>query len=142
MPTSSRRSLRGRRSGSLGKRAHKYGAKRTRGHHAFREIASRHFDSKFEASVAVDLCIRQRAKEISDLKFQQTVFLTEAKISWKIDFSYMEDGQLIYHEAKGCKTEAYSIKLKLYRTYGPAPLRVTEGSCTSKITREFIPRKG
>jgi len=125
-----------------GRRGNKHGARRSRGSGAFPEIRDRNFDSGFEADVAQMLCIRLYAKEISDLQFQPTISLTEAHISWKIDFSYIENGQLYYHEAKGFGSREYALKLKLYKVYGPAPLRVQQGSKTNSVTKEYIPTKG
>lgn len=119
----------------------KYHAKKAPGSLNFPEISNRSFDSQFERTVATDLCIRQRAGEISDLKFQTKVELTAADIGWKIDFSYVEDGELIYHEAKGFETPDYRLKLRLYRVYGPALLRVTKGNTRSRVTREYYPSR-
>lgn len=92
------------------------------------ELRGRRFDSQLEASVACTLCARVRDGEISKLEFQHTVCLSRAHIKWKVDFSYIEDGQLWCHEAKGLATTDYMIKLKLYRVYGPVPLRISKGT--------------
>ena len=112
----------------------------TRHRGGFKLLQGRSFDSKFEESVAIDLCLRQAAGEISDLEFQTTVHLTKANISWRIDFSYIEDGRLWYHEAKGFPDKVYPLKLKLYRTYGKEHLRVTSGSKSYNQTTEYIPK--
>ena len=107
---------------------------------AFKELNGRSFDSKFEESVAVDLCIRLHAGEIRELRFQQTVHLTKADIRWRIDFSYVENGRKWYHEAKGFPDKVYPLKLKLYRTYGKNHLRITSGQIGYKKTVEIIPK--
>ena len=106
----------------------------------FPELSGRSFGSLLERAVAQSLVARQRNGEISDLKFQTTVHLTRADICWRVDFSYIQDGQLIYHEAKGRSIEPYATKLKLYRVYGPAPLRISKGSAAMhKVVETVFP---
>lgn len=93
----------------------------------FRKLSGRSFGSQLERSVAQWLAAREENGEISDLCFQVMVHLTRAKIGWRIDFSYMENGQFYYHEAKGRKIEPYPTKLRLFRVYGDAPLRISKG---------------
>jgi len=124
------------------KRGHKYGAKASvvPEDSNFPELAGRRFDSQIERQVAMDLCLRQRAGEISELKFQTTVHLSDAEISWRIDFSYFEDGQLYYQEVKGFESEGYRLKLKLFLTYGDAPIRITRGTKHLRRTSTHYPR--
>jgi len=111
---------------------HKYKAKKSASF--LPELSGRTFPSRLERRVAEQLCILQRDGKITDLKFQDTVHLTRANIAWKIDFSYIEDGQKWYHEAKGAETYDYLLKKKLYKVYGSAPLRI------SKAGRDGIPQ--
>lgn len=122
------------------KRKHKFNAERSEGR-AFPEIAGRPFPSRLEREVATDLCVRLHADEIEDLRFQHTVHLSDAAIPWKIDFSYIENGVRIFHEAKGCETEGYRLKRKLFLSYGEGPLRITKGSWGNKTTRVYYPKK-
>ena len=122
------------------KKGNKYHAQKVKGSPHFPEIANRLFDSKFEAHIAYELCVRQRAGEIKDLKFQVTAHMTEADITWCIDFCYTEKGELIYHEAKGDPTGEYKLKLKLYKVYGPARIRITSGTVSERRTVEYYPR--
>lgn len=126
------------------RRGHKYNAKANRETiklSPFPEIAGRRFDSGLERQVGYDLCVRLHAGEIEDLKFQQTTYLTDARISWRIDFSYVEDGMFWFHEAKGFEDNVYRLKLKLFKVYGTAPLRITQGSMTRRQTSTCYPSR-
>ena len=107
---------------SFYKNRNKYGAKRTNG-----------FPSKLESAVYDILCLRERAKEICDIKRQQAVVLQDGakdvRISWKIDFAFTnkKTGKLIYCEAKGIRTNDFILKLKLFRKNPPADLEIWQG---------------
>ena len=121
---------------------HKYGAKPGESNGAiFPELAGRRFDSKLERSVAEMLVMRQRAGEISDLKFQNVVTMTKARIKWRVDFAYTETSTGIewHHEAKGLESQAYRIQLKLFKHYGPGPVRITKGKPGNLKTTEHWP---
>lgn len=98
----------------------KFGAKRVDG-----------FPSKLEAAVYQLLKLRERAGEISDIKRQQTVVLQEGsrdvRITWRVDFSFIERNELVYAEAKGIENADYKLKLKLWRANPPAPLEIWKG---------------
>lgn len=85
------------------------------------------------------LKLMEKAGEISDIKFQQTFFLTKARISWKADFSVLDtklNAQVIY-EAKGMETERFRVIKKLWKEYGLCPLRIYYGD--RKPIVEIIP---
>lgn len=106
----------------------------------FKALEDRKFGSKLERAVGQWLALRQESGEITDLKFQQAVKLSRAKITWRIDFSYIENGKLYYHEAKGREIPPYPTQLKLFRVYGEAPLRISKGSPTKhKIVETVFP---
>ena len=106
----------------------------------FSELAGRRFDSQLERRVAEHLVSMQRNREIKDLRFQDQVELTRAGITWRIDFSYVQNKVKWYEEAKGFQTADYMLKLKLYRVYGQAPLRITkEGYNKNLVTEEIYP---
>lgn len=106
----------------------------------FRKLAGRSFGSQLERAVAQWLAAREENKEITDLRFQVTVCLSRAKVNWRVDFSYIENGQFYYHEAKGRSIPPYPTKLKLYRVYGPEPLRISKGSAKyHKIVETVYP---
>jgi hypothetical protein len=91
------------------------------------------FPSKLEAAVYEILLQRQRQGEIKDIKRQHAVILQdgprEIKISWKIDFSAtrVEDDAQLFFEAKGIETEAYKLKLKMFRARPQGILEVWKG---------------
>lgn len=113
------------------KKPNKYGAKAANG-----------YDSYLEGSVGAWLELRQRNGEITDLKRQQTVVLQDGppnqRIAWKVDFSFVEKGILVYAEAKGFETEDYKLKLKLWRGRRPAPLEIYKGSANNFQMTERI----
>ena len=92
------------------------------------EHAGYTFASKLEAAVFDILKLRERAGEISDIKTQEAVYLTLARIMFKPDFSYLENSIRTYAEAKGMETPVYAIKRRLWAKYGPSPLHVYKGT--------------
>lgn len=109
----------------------KYGAVRSGG-----------FGSKLEHAVHELLKLRERAGEISDIKCQQTIVLQdgprEVKISWRVDFSFLEDGALAFAEAKGFPTESYSLKLKLFRGTRKEKLYIYKGTHLRPTLAEIV----
>lgn len=102
---------------------HKYGAKKVEyDHHSF--------SSKLEASVYQWLKLREKNKEITDIKCQETIYLTLARIIYKPDFSFVDinTNQKIYAESKGFETSDWRIKRRLWIFYGPGPLEIYKGS--------------
>lgn len=101
----------------------KFGAKRT-GSLAF---GGRVFDSKGEKERAEQLLLMEKAGFITGLKLQPTVLLTEAEISYKPDFYYVEnDGTPVYEDFKGVESERFRIIKKLWAHYGPEHLLITK----------------
>jgi hypothetical protein len=111
------------------KKKHKYGAVRCGGFH-----------SKLEAYVHQILLFREKAKEIMDIRFQQTVHLTRADIHWACDFSFIvvKTGEKMFCEAKGAEDARFSIIKKLYRFYGKDPLEIWKGHWSSPYLDEII----
>lgn len=99
--------------------SNKYGAKK-----------SGDFPSKLEASVYQLLLLREKAKEISEIKRQVRVELTDACIATKVDFSFTENstGQTVFCEAKGVETERWNLIKRLWRFYGAGPLEIFKGT--------------
>jgi len=85
-------------------------------------VGDRTFSSKREAARYIDLCLMQKAGEISDLRLQVPfVLLTGAKyrdgsrarpaIRYVADFVYRDrDGKQIIEDVKGLRTDVYKIK--------------------------------
>lgn len=83
--------------------------------------------SKLESAVHDLLKLRERSGAISDIKQQVSVDLGFG-IKWKVDFSFVDNGQTVYAEAKGVETERYRMCLKLWRGgQGPGPLEIWKG---------------
>jgi len=116
----------------------KYGAKKT-------ERAGQSFGSKLEAAVFEMHRLMQLAGEIKELKAQESVYLTEARIQYIADLSFIDvkSAEKIWAEAKGFETDVWRIKRRLWKEYGPGALRVYKGSHRSfKLHEEIIPKKG
>lgn len=114
------------------KSANKYKAKSANG-----------FPSKFEAAVYEYLLFRELAKEISEIKRQQTVYLTDAKIAYKVDFSYhdLKSEKTIWVEAKGFPTDVWRLKKRLWAIYGPGPLEIFTGNYKKpSLTETILPK--
>ena len=99
-------------------------------YHAIRTCG---YASRIEAQRAAELALLQRAGTITELHEQPRTLLTADEISYKPDFCYRENGQLIYEEVKGVETERYRIIKKLWAHYGPAPLRVMKRGHSGRI---------
>lgn len=118
---------------------HKYKAKRikTRDGHAFA--------SKLEGSLYEQLCLRVNAGEFHSLKCQVQVYLTDAKILMKPDFSALDttNDETIYFEAKGIETDVWRIKRRLWEYYGPGRLEVYKGTYRNvELYEIIIPKRG
>ena len=114
----------------------KYGAKK-----ADSTLAGRRFDSKMERTRGEQLALMQRAGEISDLQFQVQTHLTRARIGYKVDFVYQEQGKTVYEEAKGFETDVWRIKRRLWKWYGPGLLRVVKkGKGGFVVAEEILPK--
>lgn len=99
-----------------GIRENKYWAKKT-------DVDNITFHSKKEAERYKDLKLLEKAWRISDLILQPRFLLQEAFIynkkavpwiSYIADFQYTQDSQTIVEDVKGCKTNIYKIKRKLF----------------------------
>jgi hypothetical protein len=112
----------------------KYGAKKV-------ERAGYSFASKLEASLFGLLRLREMAGEISELKTQASVYLTDARILYKPDFSYLENGVEQFAESKGFETSDWRIKRRLWGCYGPGPLHIWKGSAARLAHHETITPK-
>lgn len=101
-------------------------------------IGSKVFDSKKESKRWQELCLLQRAGQITDLQRQVKFVLIptqyekfprysdktgkrlkdgirtlEQECSYVADFAYMKDGKQVVEDTKGVKTKDYIIKRKL-----------------------------
>jgi len=107
--------------------SNKYHAKKT-----WSELAQRWFASKAEAKRANELCLLEKAGEISELSYQTKFVLSvKPKITYTADFKYKEHGTpdyYVYEDVKGVLTrdtrtkiawvkEKYGIEVKLVRGY-------------------------
>lgn len=95
--------------------------------------------SKLESTVCGILQLRMRAGELTDIFFEEPVFLTHARIKSVPDFKCVtKTGEILYVEAKGHETGEYRIKKKLWKYYGPAPLEVWKGSYLKPLLDQII----
>lgn len=89
---------------------HKYNAKKT--------IANGiSFPSKAEAEYYLILEHRVKLGYIKNLKLQEKVYLSKAKILLVVDFCFERDGELIYCDVKGMTTPVFNIKARLWKAY-------------------------
>ncbi len=93
-------------------------------------LAGYSFSSKLEAAVFQLLQLREAAGEIKDIKVQDSVYLTNAKIQYIADFkfTYCESGDDGWAEAKGFANEKWPIKRRLWISYGPGILEIYKGT--------------
>lgn len=99
----------------------KFNAKKT-------EVDGILFDSKREARRYQDLKIAERCGVISDLRLQVVYALRVNDIhvcSYRADFQYFEDGQIVLEDAKGIRTREYKIKRALMKAIYGIEIRET-----------------
>jgi hypothetical protein len=99
----------------------KYGAKKT-------VVGGITFDSKKEANRFVELQLLERAGEITDLKRQVKIDLygrdgpiytrTRRIMRLTVDFTYIQDGVLIYEDVKGKLTRDYDVRVAVALAMG------------------------
>lgn len=107
-------------------------------------MAGRSFASKFEAEIFQRLSLMEAAGEVKEIRCQDHVFLTEARIEYIPDFRVfdLKLQQLVWHEAKGFETDVFRLKKKLWKFYGPGRLIIYKGNAKSyRIAEVIIPRE-
>lgn len=101
------------------------------------------FASKLERSVFDLLCLMEKAGEIQNIKCQDHVYLTEARIIMIPDFKVFDLTleQNIWIEAKGYESDIWRIKRRLWKVYGPGRLRVYKAKGKALfMSEELYPR--
>lgn len=76
------------------------------------------FDSKREHRRYQDLALLEKIGEIQNLRHQVAIELLPKQVGerackWIADFVYTENGEEIWEDCKGFRTEVYRIKRKL-----------------------------
>ena len=100
------------------------------------------YDSILESDYHKHLQLLEKAGEISDLSYHEHKFkFTKAQIGYIPDFCYIEKGERIWVDTKGVETADFRIKIRLWKYYGPGPLRIVK-RCGGefKTTKEIIPK--
>ena len=115
----------------------KYGAKKV-------EYAGYSFSSGLERSLFEWLKLREANGEIKDIKCQESVYMTNARILYKPDFSYVDvvTNEKIFAESKGFETDVWRIKRRLWAFYGEGKLEVYKGKSGNFYLHETIEVKG
>jgi hypothetical protein len=126
----------------------KYGKKKKKSkYNARRESASSlglidgyRFDSNLERNLYACLKSMVRAGTLRDVQPQVTVYLSDARIPYRVDFSVfdLELGETVWWEAKGFETSDWRIKKKLWSVYGPGRLRIVREVNTFNLKFEEI----
>ena len=106
--------------------------------------SGRLYASGAERDYAEELQLRVRSGDITDLCEQPRLEL-EPGVFWRLDFSYREvpSGLLVHVDVKGCETEVFRLKCRLYRLHGPGPLYIVKRDGRKhafKITRIILPK--
>lgn len=105
--------------------------------------------SKGEAALHEYLLWRQKAGEIRNVRTQQSVYLTDARIQYIADFAYevrtgyvdkdrFDLWESEWAEFKGFETDTWRIKRRLWMHYGPGRLVVYKGSATKLSQFEVL----
>ncbi len=113
----------------------KYKTKRTESH-------GRSFASRGESDCYQMLQLMEKAGEIEVLQCQDHVYLTDAKITYIVDFRILDKtlSRMVWVEYKGFETPEWRLKRRLWKFYGPGPLRIYKGyGLRVTMTEEIIP---
>lgn len=114
------------------KKRHKFGAKAV-------THGDVKFSSKLEYAVYQALHLMQVAGEIKDIKLQDKIYLTEAKILIKPDFKVTRNDDSVYWvEAKGKELPTWNIKKRLWKYYGAGTLEVWKSKGSRLVISETI----
>ena len=99
--------------------------KRTKYHNRKAELDGIIFDSERERDRYAELKVLEKAGEIQGLALQPVFELVPAikengkivqrAVTYKADFSYMRNDEIVVEDAKGVKTDVYRLKKKLMR---------------------------
>jgi hypothetical protein len=93
------------------------------------------FASKLEAAV-YDLITGMDG--VTDIKQQVHVYMTDARIGYIPDFSFILNGELCFAEAKGFETDVFKIKKRLWKHYGAGKLYIYKGSYKNPKLDEIV----
>lgn len=94
----------------------------------YKNVRTNGFSSKGEFDCYVQLKLRLRAREISDLQTQVWVWLTQT-FRCRIDFKFFDRrlNQYIWADFKGAETARWKTIKGLWTEFGPGPLQVYKG---------------
>lgn len=87
------------------------------------------FDSKGEASRWLELCLLEKAKEISGLKRQvrYSLYSNDMHIcDYVADFEYSQNGAIITEDFKGVVTDLFKLKAKLFEAQEGRKVKITK----------------
>lgn len=99
--------------------------------------------SKREEELGLSLMLRVKAVELKDLRKQDPVIMTKAKIKYVVDFSAydLKLNQRVYFEMKGFETQVWRLKRRLWKHYGPGRLEVWKKNNSGIYLHEVIEPK-
>ncbi len=100
------------------------------------------FASRAEGELFDYLKLLEAAGELRDIQPQDNVHLTEARILYIADFKAFDVKQNrdVWYEFKGFETDVWRIKRRLWKHYGPGPLRVFMKNSVIYLKEEIIPK--
>ena len=85
----------------------KYGSHRT-----WSNLCNRWFASSAEAVRGEELCLLEKAGQITDLRYQVRFILSKSpKVTITIDFTYLEGGVRKFEDVKGVLTRDFRTKM-------------------------------
>ncbi len=122
-------------------RANKYHAKPVR-------EGGRFYASTAERDYHDELKLREQAGDVRNIVVQPPVSLV-ASITYRPDYKFDERGlrpdawRTIWVDVKGVMTREFLLKLKLWREFGPGPLRIVQRKgrrAQFMTTREVYPK--
>lgn len=123
--------------------AHKYHARPVR-------EGGRFYASQAERDYHAELVLREAAGDVRDIVVQPVVELV-AGIKYRPDYRFEERATLvapvrwrtIFVDVKGVMTREFLLKCKLWREFGPGPLKIVQRKgrrATFQTVREILPK--
>jgi hypothetical protein len=102
------------------------------------------FDSIAERDCYLYYELIRRSGEIGPITCQPKIYLTEAKILYKPDFTFtdLKLGRQVWVDCKGARTDVFQIKKRLWEYYGPGRLILVHGYGLNIRILETIDSKG
>lgn len=109
-------------------------------------LDGRRFDSVGESVCYQYFKLLQSSLQVEILAFQEKIYLSEARILYKPDFTIYDihSDYTYWVDFKGIRTASFALKARLWKAYGPGELKIMEIGPSRKIatTSSIVSERG